>query len=80
MRLTLPNALRQPFSNRRYMKGRQIQDMLQTQTSEDTISGVNLTGPDFLGRKEKIIAALDHEIKHGNLDRMAAIRRNKQTL
>ncbi len=54
--------------------------MLQTQTSEDTISGVNLTGPDFLGRKEKIIAALDHEIKHGNLDRMAAIRRNKQTL
>lgn len=45
-----------------------------------TISGVNLTGPDFLGRKEKIVAALDHEIKHGNLDRMAAIRRNKQTL
>lgn len=45
-----------------------------------TISGVNLTGPDFLGRKENIIDALEHEIKHGNLDRMAAIRRSKQTL
>ena len=45
-----------------------------------TISGVNLTGPDFPGRKDKIIAALDREIKHGNLDMMAAIRRGKQTL
>lgn len=45
-----------------------------------TISGVNLTGPDFLRRKDKIIAALDREIKHGNLDMMAAIRRNKRTL
>ena len=45
-----------------------------------TISGVNLTGPDFLARKEKIVAALDREIKNGDLDRMAAIRRSKRTL
>lgn len=45
-----------------------------------TISGVNLTGPDFIRRKDKIVAALDREIKHGNLDRMAAVRRNKRTL
>jgi len=45
-----------------------------------TISGVNLTGPNFLARKEKIVAALDREIKHGDLDMMAAIRQNKRTL
>lgn len=45
-----------------------------------TVSGVNLTGPDFLRCKDRIIAALEHEIKHGNMDAMAAIRRNKQTL
>ena len=45
-----------------------------------TISGVNLTGPNFLARKEKIVAALDREIGQGDLDRMAAIRRNKRTL
>ena len=45
-----------------------------------TVSGQNLTGPNFLQRKDKIIAALDHEIKHGDMDRMAAIRRNKITL
>ncbi len=45
-----------------------------------TISGVNLTGPDFLRHKDKIIASLDREIQHGDLDRMAAIRRNKRTL
>ena len=45
-----------------------------------TISGVNLTGPNFLARKEKIVAALDREIRQGNLDRMAAIRANKRTL
>ncbi len=45
-----------------------------------TISGANLTGSHFLQRKEKIIAALDHEIKHGDLDRMAAIRRSKRSL
>ncbi len=45
-----------------------------------TISGTNLTWPDFLGRKEKIVAALQNSIEHGDLDRMAAIRRNKRTL
>ena len=45
-----------------------------------TISGANLTGPDFLGRKEKILAALQSTIDHGDLDRMAAIRRSKRTL
>lgn len=45
-----------------------------------TISGVNLTGPNFLQRKEKIITALEHEIRHGNLDAMAAIRQSKRTL
>ncbi len=40
----------------------------------------NLTGPNFLSRKEKIVAALDNAIQHGNMDRMAAIRRNKRTL
>ena len=43
-----------------------------------TISGVNLTSPNFLARKEKIAAALDREIRQGDLDRMAAIRRNKR--
>ena len=45
-----------------------------------TISGVNLSGPDFLSRKDKIVAALEHQISHGDLDRMAAFRRNKRTL
>ena len=45
-----------------------------------TVSGKNLTGPNFLQRKESIIAALDHEIRHGDLDQLAAIRRNKRTL
>lgn len=45
-----------------------------------TIAGVNLSGPDFLARKEKIVAALEREIRHGDLDRMAAIRRSKRTL
>ena len=45
-----------------------------------TISGTNLTGPDFLKRKDAIIAALDHEINHGDLDTLAMIRRNKRTL
>lgn len=40
----------------------------------------NLTGPNFLSRKDKIVAALDNAIQHGNMDRMAAIRRNKRTL
>ena len=45
-----------------------------------TISGVNLSGPDFLSRKERIVAALERQISHGDLDRMAAFRRNKRTL
>ena len=45
-----------------------------------TIGDKNLTGPDFLGRKEKIVAALQSTIDHGDLDRMAAIRRSKRTL
>lgn len=45
-----------------------------------TVSGKNLTGPDFLRRKDKIAAALAHEIEHGNLEMMAAIRRNKRSL
>ena len=40
----------------------------------------NLIGPNFLKRKDKIIAALDHAIRHGDMDRMAAYRRNKRTL
>ncbi len=43
-------------------------------------SGIHLSGPDFLRRKDKIIKALDHEIRHGDMDRLAAIRRNKRTL
>lgn len=45
-----------------------------------TISGTNLTGPDFLTRKDKIVAALERQISHGDLDWMAALRRNKRTL
>lgn len=40
----------------------------------------NLTGPNFLSRKQNIIAALNDAIEHGDMDRMAAIRSNKQTL
>ncbi len=43
-------------------------------------SAANLTGPDFLKRKDKIVAALDHAIKYGDMDRLAAIRRNKRSL
>ncbi len=42
--------------------------------------GAHLSGPDFLGRKDKILAALDNEIKHGDMDALAAIRANKLTL
>ena len=45
-----------------------------------TISGKNLTGPGFLKRKRSIIAALEHEIEHGDMDAMAAIRGGKRTL
>ena len=40
----------------------------------------NLTGPNYLKRKDKIIAALDLTIRHGDMERMAAYRRNKRTL
>ena len=40
----------------------------------------NLTGPHFLDRKSAILAALDEEIAHGDMDRLAAIRRNKRSL
>ncbi len=45
-----------------------------------TVSGKNLTGPDFLKRKDKIVAALRNEITHGDMDMLAAIRRNKRSL
>ena len=45
-----------------------------------TISGKNLTGADFLKRKDKIVEALRHEIEHGDMDRLAAVRRNKRSL
>ena len=34
----------------------------------------------LVSRKEKIIAALDNAIWHGDMDRMAALRRSKKTL
>ena len=40
----------------------------------------NLTGPHFLERKELIVQALDAMLERGNLDRFAAMRRNKTTL
>ncbi len=45
-----------------------------------TVSGTNLTGPNFLKRKDKIVATLEDEINHGDMDRMSALRRNKRTL
>nr|MCR5020521.1 radical SAM protein [Ruminococcus sp.] len=45
-----------------------------------TVSGKNLTGPDFLKRKNSIIAALEHGISHGDLDAMAVIRSGKRSL
>lgn len=45
-----------------------------------TVSGKNLTGPDFLKRKDSIVVALEHEIEHGDMEAMAAIRRNKRSL
>lgn len=45
-----------------------------------TVSGRNLTGPNFLERKDKILSALEHEIEHGDMDMMAAIRSSKRSL
>ncbi len=43
-------------------------------------SGIHLSGPDFLKRKDKIIKALEREIEHGDMDALAAIRKNKRSL
>ncbi len=43
-------------------------------------SGIHLSGPSFLKRKSRIIAALDHEIQHGDMEKLAAIRSNKRSL
>ena len=40
----------------------------------------NLTGPDFLKRKDIIIEELQNVIDHENMDRLDAIRRRKMTL
>ncbi len=45
-----------------------------------TVSGRNLTGPNFLERKDKILSTLEHEIEHGDMDMMAAIRSRKRSL
>ena len=45
-----------------------------------TVSGDNLTGKNFLARKERIVAVLNDEIEHGDMDVLAAIRRNTRTL
>lgn len=43
-------------------------------------SAANLTGPDFLKRKGSIVEALQYAIDHVDMERMAAIRRNKRSL
>ncbi len=43
-------------------------------TTHHTVGGYNLSGPDFLARKDAIVAALRHQIAHGDLDRMGRIR------
>ena len=50
-----------------------------TFTTHHTVAA-NLTGPNFLNRKDKIIVTLDYAIQHGDVDRLAAYRRNKRTL
>lgn len=44
-----------------------------------TISA-SLSGPNFLDRKNEIIATLKNEIEHGDMERYTQIRRNKRTL
>ena len=44
------------------------------------IGGANLTGPEFLARKDAIVAALRDEIEHGDLERMARMRAMKRSL
>ena len=45
-----------------------------------TIGGENLTGPDFLGRKDAVIAALRDQIDNGDLGGMARVRAMKRSL
>ena len=45
-----------------------------------TISGQNLTGPNFQGRKAAILSALEDEIENGDMDALSAIRRHKRSL
>ena len=40
----------------------------------------NLTGPNFLQRKEKILEKLNQAINYGDEERMATIHRHKKTL
>ena len=43
-------------------------------------SSINLSGPNFLKRKDKIIKELDKLLKYGNLDELALKRKNKRSL
>ncbi len=43
-------------------------------------SSINLSGPNFLKRKDKIINQLDRLLKYGDLDRLSNIRKNKISL
>ena len=45
-----------------------------------TIGGMNLTGPDFLGRKDQIVSTLKDELEHANMDALAWRRAQKRTL
>ncbi len=45
-----------------------------------TVSGRNLSGKDFLKRKQRILSALDDEIEHGNMELLSAIRSSKRSL
>ena len=45
-----------------------------------TIGGINLTGPDFLGRKGQIVSALKDELEHADMDALAWRRAKKRTL
>ena len=45
-----------------------------------TVGGANLSGPDFLSRKDDIVATLRRQIEHGDLDAMARIRSGKAFL
>ena len=47
--------------------------------SHHTVSA-DLNGPDFLGRKEKLLKDLRHEIDHADMDRLSAIRSGKRYL